>query len=416
MEGEMRQKTIAVWAASAALAVVALSALAQPGEGPNQKPHTAQAQPASATLMVMCDLACNWRLDGEAKGLIEFGSSGKAKVELGQHIVTGETVNGLDRVENEIEIKTTGQTIVRIALLPVRRARLNAEQDAQNKVDQTAKDNAAREEQEKVRQEAERNLVTNQAVIDMVAAQLPDGVIIAKIRASKTKFDLSAPALIDLNKRGVPAAVVQVMINPTADSSAPAAPKQQPSPVADPNDPASPHAPGIYLAEGTGADRKLIPLDACEFATKNFGSLAVRPGAVADRPQAKIRVPNGQPEFYFYFDPRGASRNPVTMGTAGSPPDFMLLRLTVNSAGNREAQILKPGFASFHAADSAVPFNSTRIGPAAYRVTLPYPLEAGEYGFLSFSPDNKASVSSLAVGIQSKGRHPLFWLYDFGVR
>jgi len=91
---------------------------------PRAKPSTA------ATLLVMCDLACNWNLDGEIKGRIDAGGSAKAKVELGQHALAAVTDDGLDKVEKDIEIKTAGQTIFRVELQPVRNNRIQAQQDA----------------------------------------------------------------------------------------------------------------------------------------------------------------------------------------------------------------------------------------------------------------------------------------------
>jgi TPR repeat protein len=78
----------------------------------------------------MCDLACNLKLDGEAKCHMDAGGSAKTKVELGQHALVAVTDDGLDKVEKDIEIKMAGQTIFRVELQPVRNVRLQAQQDA----------------------------------------------------------------------------------------------------------------------------------------------------------------------------------------------------------------------------------------------------------------------------------------------
>jgi TPR repeat protein len=104
----------------------AAMASAQQEEAPILKPKPR----AAATLLVMCDLACNWNLDGEIKGRIDAGGSAKAKVELGQHALAAVTDDGLDKVEKDIEIKTAGQTIFRVELQPVRNDRIQAQQDA----------------------------------------------------------------------------------------------------------------------------------------------------------------------------------------------------------------------------------------------------------------------------------------------
>jgi tetratricopeptide (TPR) repeat protein len=53
--------------------------------------------------------------------------------------------------------------------------------------------------------------LTNDDVVKMVQAQLPDSVIIAKIKSSSCAFDTSPDALISLKKSGVSAAVLQAM-------------------------------------------------------------------------------------------------------------------------------------------------------------------------------------------------------------
>lgn len=54
--------------------------------------------------------------------------------------------------------------------------------------------------------------LTNQSIVEMAAAKLPDEVIIAKIQVSPNSFDLSTPALAELNQKGVSAAVLKAMI------------------------------------------------------------------------------------------------------------------------------------------------------------------------------------------------------------
>jgi hypothetical protein len=152
----MRKQKFVGWALAAILTTAAFPALAQQDDIPILRPKNQTTKPTSAILLVTCDLACNWKLDGEAKGSIDAGGSAKAKVELGQHVVVATTEDSVDKLENEIEIKTPGQTIVHIALQPVRDARLKAEQQARDKADQEARDKAAREQREKDQQERER--------------------------------------------------------------------------------------------------------------------------------------------------------------------------------------------------------------------------------------------------------------------
>jgi hypothetical protein len=111
-----------------ALAPGAGTVAAQQDEVPILKPKAKLV--TAATLLVMCDLACDWTLDGEKKGHIEAGRSAKEKTDFGQHEVAGTTLDGLDKVESSLDVKEAGQTIVHIALQPVRNARLQTEQSA----------------------------------------------------------------------------------------------------------------------------------------------------------------------------------------------------------------------------------------------------------------------------------------------
>jgi hypothetical protein len=128
------------------MAVATVQGIAQQDEGPILRPKKPPARPASATLLVMCDLACDWKLDGEAKGRIEAGGSAKVKVELGQHMVVAATEDGADQFKQLSEVKVNGQTLVNIELQPVRDARLKAEQQARDRVAQEARDKAPREQ------------------------------------------------------------------------------------------------------------------------------------------------------------------------------------------------------------------------------------------------------------------------------
>jgi hypothetical protein len=342
----MRRSKLAEWALAAAMVVAAVPGMAQQSDGPILLPKpkpVAKPAAASATLLVTCDLACNWKLDSVAKGRIEAGGSAKVKVEQGEHIVIAATEDGLDKVQQLTEVKAAGQKVVSIALQPVCDARLKAEQEARDKAaqeakaEQEAKDKAEREARDKAKQEET---------------------------------------------------------------------------VARSNDPASPHAPGIYLFVGTGADRKLVPLEPCEFNPKVNGMIMINIEAIADGPEAKIQTSNTQPEFYFYFDNSSASRNPISLGSAVSPSDFALFHFTVKG-GKRDALVMKQTMTAFSPSDrDHITFNFSRIGPGAYKVTLPSPLKPGEYGFLSYV-DRMAGMSLAHPA--SSNANSSSWIFDFGV-
>jgi serine/threonine protein kinase len=63
--------------------------------------------------------------------------------------------------------------------------------------------------------------LTNQAILDMVQANVPPSVIIGHIRSSQTSFNLSTAEIIKLTKGGVTEAVIQAMRDPKGTAPPP---------------------------------------------------------------------------------------------------------------------------------------------------------------------------------------------------
>jgi serine/threonine-protein kinase len=81
------------------------------------------------------------------------------------------------------------------------------------------------------------SVLTNQGVLDMLRANVPNSVIVSHVRSSKTtRFDLSTAEIIRLSKAGATAELIETMRNPkAASSSAAARPTQQaPAPAGAP--------------------------------------------------------------------------------------------------------------------------------------------------------------------------------------
>ena len=75
--------------------------------------------------------------------------------------------------------------------------------------------------------------MTNQDVIKLVKAKIAEDLIIAKIKQSKTKFDVSVDGLVALKDAGVSDNLIAVMMNPAAPAAPP--PAAQPSAAAAPS-------------------------------------------------------------------------------------------------------------------------------------------------------------------------------------
>ena len=94
------------------------------------------------------------------------------------------------------------------------------------------------------------DVLTNESVIEMVKAKLPERFIVSQLRSAKTHFDLSTPELIRLGQNGISEAVVAIMRDPKA--VLPASPLQA-TPVAAAVKPAAGQSPASPLAPATVA-------------------------------------------------------------------------------------------------------------------------------------------------------------------
>jgi hypothetical protein len=137
--------TMVGWVWLVVLAVAVVPVKAQQDDVPILRPKKPQPKPAVATLMIVCDLACNWKLDGEAKGHIDAGDSAKVSVQPSQHLVLAVSEDNLDQAQQVIKVEGKGQAVATIELKPVRAARLKAEQQASDKAAEEAAEKVARE-------------------------------------------------------------------------------------------------------------------------------------------------------------------------------------------------------------------------------------------------------------------------------
>ena len=110
--------------------------------------------------------------------------------------------------------------------------------------------------------------MTVEKVIKMVQASVAEDLIIAQLRKANKPIEVSAEDMINLKQNHVSDNIVKVMMDPSVPIEPPPPPpmRQETTGVktpdsgddrkADPNDPKSPHDPGIYLyakdAEGSG--------------------------------------------------------------------------------------------------------------------------------------------------------------------
>lgn len=83
-----------------------------------------------ATIIVSCDLPCKWSVNGKPHGAIDEGNTASAGVPLGQYQVEADTLDGLDQVQQHVNITEKGERTLHFELENLRDTRVNLEQQA----------------------------------------------------------------------------------------------------------------------------------------------------------------------------------------------------------------------------------------------------------------------------------------------
>ncbi len=263
-----------------------------------------------------------------------------------------------------------------------------------------------------------QQVLNNDSIIKLVKAGLSDDLIVSTINAKAGVYDTSTDGIIALKTAGVSDKVVAAIITkgsvpaPAIATSTAATATAE----ADPDDPASPHDPGIYLmTTGPDGKRKMVFLDRASVTgakTSNVMGAAFSYGIAkakvrVDIPgaHATLRITESRPVFYMYFPPA------VNLGGLGgtdiitSPTQFSLLKLE-EKKDHRETLVGKMGLNSAttgYDEKSILPFTTERLRSGAYKITPSTNLSNREYTF--FATTHVSGTQSSATYI----------VYDFGV-
>jgi hypothetical protein len=259
--------------------------------------------------------------------------------------------------------------------------------------------------------------LTNDDVLQMVKAGFQESMIIKAIEANETNFDVTVECIIDLKNAGVSQPIIEAML--AAETKKRAAPPDttphNASPP-DPNDPRTPHAPGIYWFSMKPSELRLIRLEPTSYSNTKTGGVfgaAMTGGihkakwkAILPGPGAALRVNEPSPEFWFYFDekPQGFGQSNPLSAQATKPEEFGLAKMDRSG----KERLLVVGQASAFGtstgirSEDSVPFEVQKIANGVYKVRPSKPLEPGEYCFV---PPGGAVGYGMAGGT----------LFDFGV-
>jgi len=213
-----------------------------------------------------------------------------------------------------------------------------------------------------------QEVLTNDSVVQMVKAGLPEAVVIAKIKSTATKFDLKTDSLVNLKKAGVSDKVLEAMMgagSPTTASAAPAPPA--PALAAG----ALKTQDVVYQLIG---DKyvELMPLSAS--METNFAFFQSKSEIVLPGRKAQYRTAEKAPVFLTTYAPTEA---PMVKFKPGDDHDDRNLKFS-SGAFMPFGGTQKTGVRN----DDKIPVTTERDPRGFYRVRPSAPLPPGEYGFV----------------------------------
>ena len=232
-----------------------------------------------------------------------------------------------------------------------------------------------------------QEVLTNDSVIQMVKAGLPEAVVIAKIKSTATKFDLKTDSLVSLKKAGITDKVLEAMV--AAGSGSSSTPSAMPAP------------PAPAVAAGALKNQDVIYQLLGGKYVEMFATSANLETNMAFFQSKSEVVLEGRKAQY-----RTTEKQPVFLSTYSST-DAPLVRLKPGDEHNdRNLKIGSGAFMPFGGTQKMGVRNEDKIAVTIerdargfYRVTPTAPLAPGEYGFI------------LATGFGAGSGK----VYDFGV-
>jgi hypothetical protein len=233
-----------------------------------------------------------------------------------------------------------------------------------------------------------QEVLTNDSVIQMVKAGLPEAVVIAKIKSTSSKFDLKTDSLVSLKKAGVTDKVLEAMV--AAGSGA------APSTAA-----ATPAPPAPALAAGALKTQDVIyQLVAGKYVEMFATSANLETNMAFFQSKSEVVLEGKKAQY------RTSEKQPVFLSTYSST-DAPLVKLKPGDEHNdRNLKIGSGAFMPFGGTqkmgvrnEDKIPVTIERDARGFYKVTPSAALAPGEYGFI------------LATGFGAGSGK----VYDFGV-
>ena len=251
---------------------------------------------------------------------------------------------------------------------------------------------------------AESKAMTNQDVINMVKAKLPEDTVVMAVQAAKPDFDTSADGLIKLKTSGVSPDVIEAVISAQSGRHGSAGPATPPAGV--PVSAFESWNPEEIILVDSGNSipmRYLTPQMRSSMRGLGWGGMAQY--AVLRGSRASLRLKSKQPEFLL-----------AVPDNAQPESYYTIVSLAVRKNNSREIMV-GGGYMSYStgvATDRIVAADAEKLSDqsgapedfTSYRIKVSEPMPAGEYAVVLYNSQVR-TIGFFGSGLDS--------YYDFGV-
>ncbi len=227
--------------------------------------------------------------------------------------------------------------------------------------------------------------MTNQDVIRLVQAKVGDDFVIAKIKQSKTKFDLSTDSIVQLKQAGVSDRVLAVMLNPTADTTEGKSSPPQPTRSVDPVNAKLPTSVGIFYQHGQTYEE--IPQETAN--TRMSTARIITGGLLRNKTEhkvpgksSKVLIAEGIPRFLIHLPGRDVTK-------------LEMLSVLEVRASERVVFTVE-GRVSNNTNRKAVAATMEERGQGYIEIWPKEPLPAGEYAIVDYGSGIDLAANTLA--------------------
>ncbi|MBC3880907.1 hypothetical protein H8K35_01685 [Undibacterium sp. LX40W] len=254
-------------------------------------------------------------------------------------------------------------------------------------------------------QSAIAGALTNQDVIKLLDAKMPEDVILQAIVSGQNKFDTSPAALIKLREKGATPLILKAMINPAEFANKSSSGKEKNASVNKPaaNETSNPEEV-MLLVNGAESNMQYI-IPQMRTASRAFGFGGVATYASLNNSAAQRRITSTLPEFIVSVPKNAQAPNYLTLAS-----------FVVRDNGNREV-LVGGGFLSYSSGihkDRVIPVKTevlssqakARDGFVLYKVTPEKELAKGEYALVLYTGELRVA------GFFAQAANSYF---DFGV-